>query len=247
MQDEKNVTAECHSCHESFSGDYIKLAIGDTGSGINPEQLGRIFDPFYTTKDVGKGTGMGLSTVHGIMHNHGGHVVVESSPDTGSTFNLLFPVVDAHAKTGHLENNIVQVASKQLSGGNILIVDDEISVGRFIGELLKGCGYSETVEADSRAALLHFERNPEDFDLVVTDQTMPGLSGVELAQAMMEIRPGLPVILCTGHSDQIDEIEAASLGISGYVKKPIETDEFLRLVGELLQAGKFHTDSMARM
>jgi PAS domain S-box-containing protein len=229
-----DVVTECCSCHERVVGDYIQLFVRDTGSGIQPEQLGRIFDPFYTTKEVGKGSGMGLSMVHGIMHDHGGHIVVETASGKGTTFTLLFPVMDVQVDIVNVENVDANTPSGQTLDGNILIVDDEPSVGHFIGELLKSNGCQVTVETDSQSALSRFKQNPDAFDLVVTDQTMPGMTGAELAQAMIAIRPELPVILCTGYSDHIDEAKAKSLGIKAYVNKPIATDKFLRLVRELL-------------
>ena len=233
-----DVKIECSSCHEKIVGDYIRLFVRDTGAGIQPEQLDRLFEPFYTTKEVGKGTGMGLSMVHGIMHDHGGHIVVDTGKDGGTTFTLLFPVIDAQVDAVIIEDTDTKTSSNQTFDGNILIVDDEASVGRFIGELLKGCGCQVTVETDSRSALSKFERSPEAFDLVVTDQTMPGITGAELAQSLLAIRPDLSIILCTGYSDQVDEAGAEALGIRGYVSKPIETDRFLNLVKELLQANK---------
>jgi len=230
-----DVATECRSCHERVRGDYIELFVGDTGGGIRPEQLDRIFDPFYTTKDVGKGTGMGLSMVHGIMHDHGGHIVVETEPGKNTTFALLFPVMDARGDTVNEACSNAYTSSFKNLDGNILIVDDEVSVGRFIGELLQGCGYYVTVETDSRSALSIFKLDPAAFDLVVTDQTMPGMTGEELAQEVMAIRPEIPVVLCTGYSDHIDEARARSLGISGYVNKPIETDKFLGLVASQLK------------
>lgn len=137
-------------------------------------------------------------------------------------YKLFYVIVPA-------EDSEIKTLLDQTLDGNVLIVDDEVSVGRFIGELLKGCGCRVTVETNSQSALLRFKDNPEAFDLVVTDQTMPG---VELAQSLLEIRSEFPVVLCTGYSDHIDEAKARSLGIRGYVNKPIENDEFLRLVGE---------------
>lgn len=233
-----DVEIDCCSCHEKIVGDYIRLFVRDTGPGIQPEQLDRIFDPFYSTKEVGKGTGMGLSMVHGIMHDHGGHVVVTTEKDGGATFALLFPVIDAQVDTAAIEDTDTKASSNQTFDGNILIVDDEASVGHFIGELLKGCGCQVTVETDSRSALSKFERSPEVFDLVVTDQIMPGMTGAELAQSLLAIRPDLPIILCTGYSDQIDEAGAKALGIRGYLGKPIKTERFLNLVKELLQTNK---------
>ncbi|MCK4951753.1 MAG: response regulator, partial [Gammaproteobacteria bacterium] len=235
LQRVNSIVTECCSCHERVRGDYIELFFRDTGPGIQPEQMDRLFDPFYTTKDVGKGTGMGLSMVHGIMHDHGGHVLVESGPGKGTTFALLFPVIDVQVDTVNMEGNDANAKSEQVLDGNILIVDDEISVGGFIGEMLKGHGCQVTVETDSKLALSRFRGNPEAFDLVITDQTMPGMTGAELAQSLIAIRPELPVILCTGYSEHLDAVGAEAIGIRGYVNKPIEIDGFLGLVKELLQ------------
>ena len=235
-----NVMTECHSCYKKVSGDYIQLSVHDNGPGITTEQLERIFDPFYTTKTFGpvKGTGMGLAVVHGIMHSHGGHIVVDADAEKGTTFTLLFPVIEAQPDAVNRQGIDTITSLDQVLDGNILIVDDEASVGGFMGELLKGCGCQVTVETDSQLALLKFKENPEAFDLLVTDQTMPGTTGAELAQSLMVIRPELPVILCTGYSDHIGEDKARSLGIRGYVSKPIKTSEFLELVRDLLSAVK---------
>jgi len=236
LQRESNIVKQCHSCHKMIRGDYIKLFVRDTGSGIHVEQLDRLFDPFYTTKEVGKGTGMGLSMVHGIMHDHDGHIIVETGSGKGTSFNLLFPAVDIKVDTVNRQDSDTKTSSDPTLDASILIVDDEVSVGGFIGELLKSHGCQTTVVTDSRLALSRFKQNPEAFDLVVTDQTMPGMMGVELAQSLLEIRPQLPVILCTGYSEYIDEAKAKSLGIRGYVDKPIETDKFLGLVENLLKS-----------
>lgn len=228
------LVTHCCSCHENISGDYIQLSVRDSGPGIKPEQLDLIFDPFYTTKEVGKGTGMGLSTVHGIMHDQGGHITAETGNGSGMSLALLFPEARAPAAIGDIEAAYPPVSPEPFIGGRVLIVDDEVSVGRYIGILLKGHGCGVTVESDSRSALATFKDNPEAFDLVVTDQTMPGITGSELATSVLSIRPELPVILCTGYSEHIDEPKVESLGVRGYMRKPIETDRFLKLVTELL-------------
>ncbi len=235
LQRANSSVKQCRSCHKRVEGDWVELFVRDTGAGIQPEQLDRLFDPFYTTKEVGKGTGMGLSMVHGLMHDHGGHIVVETVPTEGATFTLLFPAIDAQADAVNMERSAKKASSNQILDGNILIVDDETSVGNFIGELLKSRGCQVNVQTDSRAALSKFKQDPEAFDLVVTDQIMPGLTGVELAQSLLEICPELPVVLCTGYSEHIGEARAKSFGISGYINKPIEADEFLGLVGSLLK------------
>ena len=229
------MAAECRSCHERVTGDHIELFVQDAGHGIKPERLDRIFDPFFTTKEVGKGTGMGLSMVHGIMHGHHGHILVDSQPGRGSTFRLLFPLAGGRADAADTEDGGKSKPPRQLLDAHILVVDDETSVGQFLAELLENHGARVTVETDSHVALENFRADPEAFDLVVTDQTMPGLSGAELAQAMLRIRPALPVVLCTGYSDQVDEAGAKALGIRGYLEKPLASDAFLRRISELLR------------
>ena len=229
-----HIEAACCSCHETITGDYIQFSVRDTGPGIKPERLEHIFEPFYTTKDVGKGSGMGLSMIHGIMHEQGGHITVETRLGQGSTFILLFPVMNVREEAPKVEGESAQVSEDYTGEGRVLIVDDEATVGGFLGELLSTQGYDVTVETDSRSALMIFQTRPKAFDLVVTDQTMPSLTGVELAQSMLAIRPELPVILCSGYSDIIDKSKAKSLGISCYLDKPIEIDELLRAIKEFL-------------
>ena len=228
---------ECVSCHKKISGDFVQVSVKDTGSGIKPEQMGRLFDPFYTTKEIGKGTGMGLSMVHGIMHDHGGHILLETFVDKGTTFSLLFP--SSSNQVYEEDEEYVAIKKETVAvDGNILVVDDEPSVGRFIGEILKLSGYSVTVETDSRIAMKKFRENPSAYHLIVTDQTMPGMTGIELARSILEIRPDFPIVLCTGYSEHVDEDIATSIGISAYVSKPIKADEFVVLTGDLLQGKK---------
>lgn len=150
----------------------------------------------------------------------------------------MFPAIKSQPNTENKTATDTKTLQNQILDGNILIVDDEPAVGGFVGELLKSCGCQVTVETDSQLALLKFKENPEAFDLLVTDQTMPGMTGAELAQSLMAIRPELPVILCSGYSDQIDEDKARSLGILGYVTKPIKNSAFLELVRNLLLSVK---------
>jgi len=173
VQRMNNIEIECRSCHERVSGDFIELIVRDTGSGIKPEQLDRIFDPFYTTKGVGKGSGMGLSMVHGIVHDHRGHIMVETKPDESTTFTLLFPAIELEVKNVNKDDSDTNIRTIQNLNGDILVIDDDVSVGKFICELLESYGCRVTVETNSQSALLRFKQNPEAFDLVVTDQTMP--------------------------------------------------------------------------
>jgi len=226
----------CSSCHDSATGDFVELSIRDSGCGMRREVLERIFEPFFSTKATGKGTGMGLAMVHGILHQHGGHIQVESQESEGATFRLLFPLLaqdtvqQSSAGTAPVELPADEVQIR----GRVLVVDDEPAVGNFLAELLHSRGCETTVMSDSQAALALFHRDPQAFDLVLTDQTMPGMSGAELAEVMLVLRPDLPIILCTGYSEQIDEVRAKMLGIRRYLSKPIDVMAFLDTVNELL-------------
>lgn len=225
----------CDACHHDIEeGDYTELSVRDSGSGISDETLKRIFEPFFTTKDVNKGTGMGLSMVHGIIHQHEGHILVDTEIGIGTTFRLLFPVgkpVSNHRPDIGLETSPI---TEGLNGARILIVDDEESIARFMGDLFENRGGKPTIMVDSQAALDLFSQDPTAFDLVITDQTMPGLTGAELAQEMLALRPELPVILCTGYSEQVDEAKAKALGIRGYLTKPMDVKTLFNLVQSLI-------------
>ncbi|WJW74385.1 GAF domain-containing protein [Thiohalobacter sp. IOR34] len=223
--------AVCASCHAVVAGDYVELRIGDTGPGIKPEVVDSMFDPFYTTKDVGKGTGMGLSMVHGIVHEHGGHIIVETAPGEGALFRVLLP---AAKEAGDGEGGEGQQEPAPDAGGRILIVDDEGSVAGFMAELLESHGYQAVTCADGRQALETFSADPRGFDLVITDQTMPGLTGAELAGRILALRPEIPIILCTGYSEYLDEAEVQKIGIRAYLAKPVPATLLLAEVNRLL-------------
>ena len=219
------IKESCDSCHHDIEGDFVELTVKDNGLGIKPDILHRIFDPFFTSKEVGKGTGMGLSVVHGILHEHGGHIRVESEVNKGSTFILLLQVAKqnlAEALPAINEHKILLPEHRR-----ILVIDDEVVVSRMLGEMLETQGYQTTVFNDPQQALDAFLANPEQWDAVVTDQTMPRISGAELAVALLKVRPNLPIILCTGYSDSIDASIAANLGISKFLMKPVNTQVLL--------------------
>lgn len=181
--------------YERPSGQYAKLRVQDTGSGMSPDILERIFDPFYTTKEVGKGTGMGLAVIHGIIETHGGFVVVKSTLEEGSTFDVYFPMFE----TIKVEEVTINT---DLPKGNesILFLDDEEMLAQLGGTILLEQGYRVTIETSSKKALKIFKENPEQFDLVISDQTMPELCGRDLIKELLAIKPELPTILCTGYS-----------------------------------------------
>ena len=222
----------CSSCLKHIGGKWVELSVTDSGSGIESSLLTRIFDPFHTSKEVGKGTGLGLSVTHGIMHSHGGHIVVESKLGIGTTFRLLFPPhIKEHTEVISTEEEITPLVS--IKSQNILVVDDEISLTELMGEYLKYYGYKATIVSRSIKALELFKEQPDKFSLIITDQTMPELTGAKLIKQVREIRPNLPAILNSGYSDYMNAEKAAKLNIM-YLQKPVELDAVVRLVNELL-------------
>ncbi len=225
---------ECASCHESFSGDYVELLVSDTGQGMDRHTLSRLFEPFFTTKEVGEGTGLGLSMVHGIMHDSHGHIHVDSEPGKGSCFRLLFEPVE-EVKRPLLETPAKHVPAAGGEGQRILIVDDEKAILGFMRAWLSRAGYDIQTFDDSRQALDYFRQHPQQVDLMITDQTMPAMTGLELAAEILERRPELPVILCSGYSEQIDREVAAAVGIRRFVNKPYDRGPMLAMIHELLK------------
>jgi PAS domain S-box-containing protein len=183
-------------------GPYLKLSVSDTGHGIDAEAMDRIFDPYYTTKAVGEGTGLGLAVVRGIVKNHGGEIAVRSDLGRSTTFDVFLPLI-----TQEVDDEI-EASEPVLKGSErILFVDDEESLTTLGQEMLHSLGYQVTVTTNSRHALNTFRTNPEAFDLIVSDLTMPGLTGKDLAQEAVTIRPDIPVILCTGFTESLSDTE----------------------------------------
>jgi two-component system cell cycle sensor histidine kinase/response regulator CckA len=209
---------------------YAKLSVADIGKGMDKETLDRIFDPFFTTKEVGKGTGMGLSVVHGIVEQHGGGILVDSTPGQGTTFTLYFPIIHDAEATQETQTEI------SLANGteHVLLVDDEQYVADVCGAMLEHLGYKVTVLTSSVEALDLFKSHPDDFDLVLTDQTMPKMSGVELTKELLRIKPELPVILCSGYSAKVTEADAKELGIRAFCMKPMDMKQLASVVRDVL-------------
>ena len=210
-------------------GNYVKLTVSDTGPGIDPEIKNRIFDPYFTTKEVGKGSGIGLSVVHGIVKNHNGAISVDSKFGKGTTFSILFPVAEEEAV---IETEPVE----KLSTGNerILIVDDEESMAEIGRRRLERLGYRVEAKTNSIEALELFRADPDQFDLVITDMTMPHITGDKLVKEILKIRPDMPTILCTGFSEKIDEEKAKEIGVRQYIEKPFDRGKLSRLVRKVL-------------
>lgn len=229
---------ECAACRGYMSGKYLSLMVRDTGSGMSAETMARIFEPFYSTKEKGKGTGMGLSMVDKIVHNCNGHILLDSTLKVGTTFNLLIPLAD-HAS----DSKNIEVKRKKFMPPNgdqknrtVMVVDDESSIVDSLGELLKASGYDALTSTSSEEALERFLQKPEAIDLLITDQTMPDLTGIELARKLLKQRPELPIIICTGFSDEIDENSVKREGIKSYFLKPVNTNILLERIGELLES-----------
>ncbi len=212
-------------------GWYLKIAIRDTGQGIDPEIVNRIFDPYFTTKEVGKGSGLGLSVVMGIVKSHRGAIDVNCKSDKGCEFVILFPVID--------EESIEPEGNLQIPGTgteHILFVDDEPYIAGVSKKGLEQLGFTVVARTDPTEALAAFEQHPDDFDIVVTDMAMPKMTGARLSQKIKAIRPDMPVIICTGYSALLDEEKAKQLGISAFVMKPVEIRRLVETIRSVLDA-----------
>lgn len=231
------IKSESTDPHAPKPGEYVGLTVTDTGTGMSPEVMSRIFDPYFTTRDAGKGTGMGLSMVYAIIQEHNGHVRVESEPGEGTCFRVYFPAAEDALKD---ESNSMGISSLDLVSGNehIMVVDDEAFILNSTEELLKDSGYTVTCFDNGLDALRAFAEDPQRFDLVITDMTMPGLSGDTLAANMLAQRKDLPVILCSGFNDSMDETKALKMGIRRYVQKPLIEPSIEEIVREVLDDRK---------
>ena len=215
-------------------GNYLKLAVSDTGCGIEPKIVEKIFEPYFTTKKIGEGTGMGLAVVHGIVKSHHGHITVYSEPGKGTSIHVYLPLTAEEAATLPEKTEPTELSGK---GERILLVDDEEQIGAAVSALLSKNGYQVTTFTDGLQALAEFQHKPEHFDLVITDMTMPSINGAELAQKIMALRPEIPVILCTGQSELINREKAFAMGIRDYLTKPLLTEPLLVAVKTALKKG----------
>ena len=214
------------------TGEYLGLRIGDTGHGMPAEVMGRIFDPFFTTKEPDKGTGMGLSVVHGIIKSHRGAITVQSEVNIGTTFKVLLPIIQSQVNRSADPDGGLPTGNER-----ILFVDDEKTLVDLGRQMLERLGYSVECRTSSIEALELFKTRPDQFDLVITDMTMPNMTGEKLAQQLMSIRPNIPVVLCTGFSEQITEEKAKKMGIRKYIFKPMVMNKLAQTVREVLDGG----------
>jgi len=211
------------------AGPFIRLSVSDSGPGIPVEIRSKIFDPYYTTKETGKGTGIGLSIVHGIVKSYGGFISLYSEMGQGTSFHVFLPVIKKEV--------LPEVVSDvDIRGGQekVLFIDDEKILAELGRDMLESLGYDVTIRSNSLDALEIFQNQPSHFDLVITDQTMPGLTGAELSKRLLAIRPDIPIILYSGYSSIVSETEAKALGIKKFALKPITKNDLARLVRMVL-------------
>jgi len=214
-------------------GDYIMETVSDTGIGIPPENLDTILEPYYTTKGPGQGTGMGLAVVQGIVESYGGKILVESTLDKGSVFSTYLPITKKRKALRPHEPEMLPTGTER-----ILFVDDELPIAKMGRKVLERLGYSVTVRAGSLEALELFRSRADQFDLVITDMTMPDMTGDKLAVELLKTRPDIPVILCTGYSKKMSDQAAKAIGIKAFAHKPIVKADLARTVRKVLDAGR---------
>ncbi len=227
--------AVCSSCRKTVTGDFVQLSVSDNGKGAAQEVVDRMFEPFYTTKDVGKGSGMGLAMVHGIIHEYAGHIEVETAPGAGATFRVLFPVADRA-----LDPNSERIGGRgretEYFRGRVLLVDDESSVMEFMRDLLVSRGFEVVTAGNGEEAIVRFIEYKNKLNLVITDQTMPKVTGIELAAVLMKIDPQLPVILYTGYSENLRDETVQRVGVKAYLRKPVDVRELFNTIRRILPA-----------
>jgi len=214
-------------------GTYLWLSVSDTGHGMSPEVMERIFDPYFTTKEIGRGTGLGLAVVHGIVKSHGGTITCASSPDKGTTFDIYLPeIMSEEAVLSHHEERPLPIGIER-----ILFIDDEPMLVELAKKMLSKLGYSVVTRSSSSEALELFQRDPDKYDLVITDMTMPEMTGDRLAQEIMKIRHEIPIILCSGYSEHISQEKAKKIGIREFVMKPFEMKALAETIRKVLDGG----------
>jgi len=216
-------------------GHYIRLSVSDTGHGMSPEVLEKIFDPYFTTKEVGKGSGLGLAVVHGIVESHRGIITTSSKLEKGTIFQIYFPQMDHAQATAD-----TQKVELILMGGNerILFIDDEQALVDVGEQILKSLKYEVTVKTSSLEALELFRTHPQRFDLVITDMTMPNMTGDKLAKELLRIRADIPIVLCTGFSEQLREEAVKELGVRELAMKPLVTRDLAKTIRRALNPQK---------
>ena len=236
---------QCNACLEKISGQFARISVSDNGIGINDQQLKRIFMPFFTTKGVGKGTGLGLAMVTEIVHKIGGHIVVESSLDTenhGTTFNLLFPV--AHFDDSKIPTKIVATKNSDFKYClNVLVVDNEPSMTKFLEQGLIKSGHTPTIFNNSPDALLAFKQRPENFDVMITNQVMPKMTGLELTRELLKIEPLFPVLIYADANDKLRTKADLPAGNVAFLKRPTPFEEIVLFLSAIEPEKRYVNES----
>ena len=212
-------------------GTYLKLSVRDTGDGIKSEAQERIFEPYFTTKEKGEGTGLGLAVVQGIVKSHNGAVTVESKAGQGSTFHVYLPIIQRDVITDEAGSTPLSMGSER-----ILLVDDEQPLVEIGKQMLERLGYTVTARTSSIEALELFKTQPNRFDLVITDIVMPNMTGEKLAEKLMDIRADIPVIFCTGYSEKFTRKHASAMGVRSFLMKPLLMKDLANTVRQTLAA-----------
>jgi signal transduction histidine kinase/CheY-like chemotaxis protein len=215
----------CSACMMPIGGDFAQITVHDNGSSIPQSILNKVFDPFFTTKGLGKGTGMGLSVVHGLVHAQAGHILVQSSAKTGTSFHILFPIELEEAKPQGTSDTISSASN--IKGIKIMVVDDEPAIANMLIDFLSAHGAHIIAFTDPAQALEEFQKNGANTEMVITDETMPGMSGMSLSEKLLKLKPELQIILCTGFSDHATPEAAAQIGIAGFFNKPFNMNKLL--------------------
>jgi CheY-like chemotaxis protein len=211
-------------------GTYLRLTVSDTGSGMISEVMEHIFEPYFTTKEKGVGTGMGLSIVHGIVKNHKGGITVYSEPGKGSTFHVYLPIIrEIKEQPEAWEKEAISTGHE-----SILLVDDEPALAELEKQMLERFGYEVAVRMSGIDALEMFRSQPDRFDLVITDMTMPKMMGDRLAKELVEIRPDIPIIICTGYSERMSEEKAKRIGVKALIMKPFVIKDLVNTVRKVI-------------
>ncbi len=214
-------------------GTYVRLSVSDTGHGIPPEFRDRLFEPYFTSKEPGEGTGLGLAVVHGIVESHGGFITFESQVGSGTRFDVYFPSVGLPDKEREPENSLLPTGTER-----VLCVDDDPVIARTYQEILEGLGYRVAAFTSGKEALWHFRADPTAYDLVITDMGMRDISGTQLSAELLRIRPHVPVLLCTGLGSNVPEDVARAMGVQGFLEKPVLTEKMAVTVRNMLDRGK---------
>jgi CheY-like chemotaxis protein len=227
--------AECLICHQQVTGDWVCIQVADSGPGIAPDMLERMFQPFFTTKEAGESGGMGLAVVQGVVKTYGGHVLVDTGAGRGTRFDVLLPAARRLTEQGDSEP--ASGEALELGGKRLLVVEDEPLVRRYLKEFLLTANADVTACANAVEALEAFRRSPGAFSLIISDQTMPGMSGVDMVRAIRALNSDVPVVIFSGYADVVSKQERTELQIADVLLKPVMAEELERVISRALERG----------